>query len=93
VEYEMPFTLDAIPDGDNLLAHFTFEDTFLEACEIAINGDDWQPLLWSPYCCTVSRNTLNQGINTVKIRVYTSLIRSFEGQRFDHDTHSYRDIE
>ncbi|MBT3603530.1 MAG: hypothetical protein HN521_10735 [Candidatus Latescibacteria bacterium] len=92
IEYEMLFTLDAIPDGNNLLANLTFEDTFLEACEIAINDSDYQPLLWSPYTCAISRNILNQGVNTAKIRVYTSLIRSFEGQRFDHDTHTYHDI-
>jgi hypothetical protein len=92
VEYEMPFTLNTIPEGDNLLAHFAFEDTFLEACEISINQSDYQPLLWSPYTCTVSRDTLNEGSNTINIRVYTSLIRSFEGQTFDHETHSYHDI-
>jgi hypothetical protein len=88
----MPFTLNTIPEGDNLLAHFAFEDTFLEACEISINQSDYQPLLWSPYTCTVSRDTLNEGSNTINIRVYTSLIRSFEGQTFDHETHSYHDI-
>jgi len=93
VEYEMPVTIDTLPDGDTLLAHFTFEEPFLEACEIAINDANYHPLLWSPYTTPISRNTLNQGENTLKIRVYTSLIRSFEGQTFDHHTHTYHDIE
>jgi hypothetical protein len=92
VTYEMPFHLERVPDGETLLAQLAFEETFLEACEVAFNGGDWQPLLWSPYCCDVSRTNLNPGTNTLRIRVYTSLIRSFEGQTFDHDTHAYRDI-
>jgi len=93
IEYEMPFTLNTLPDGDTLLTHLAFETLFLEACEIAINNSDYHPLLWSPYTCPIPRDILTEGENILKIRVYTSLIRSFEGQRFDHETHTYHDIE
>ena len=92
VEYETTFTLDTIPDNDQISIELNFENTFLEACEIAINNSEWHPLLWSPYACTIPRANLNTGQNTLQIRVYTSLIRSFEGQRFNHNTHSYEDI-
>ena len=35
---------------------------------------------------------LQVGANEVRIRVYTSLIRSFEGQRFNHIAHRQEDI-
>ena len=92
IEYETNFELDTIPNSENILASLDFQETFLEACEISINNNDWQPLLWSPYTCNIPKNNLNTGSNTLQIRVYTSLIRSFEGQRFNHDTHSYEDI-
>ena len=92
IEYEMPFTLNTIPEGNTLLTHLAFDEPFLEACEIAINNTKYHPLLWSPYTCTIPRDILTTGENTIKIRVYTSLIRSFEGQHFDHETHTYHDI-
>ncbi len=93
MEYKTVFTCDQVPEGDHITAHLDFGMCFLEACEIAVNNTAWQPLLWSPYVFTLPRETFQVGANTLKIRVYTSLIRSFEGQRFDHETHSYQNIE
>ena len=92
VEYETSFELDTIPDSDSVVASLDFQATFLAACEVSINHSDWQPLLWSPYTCTIPKDHLNTGTNTLRIRVYTSLIRSFEGQRFNHDIHSQENI-
>ena len=92
VEYETRFELDAVPDGDHVLASLDFQDTFLEACEVSVNDSDWRPLLWSPYAFTIAKDHLNKGANTLRIRVYTSLIRSFEGQRFNHHAHSQENI-
>ena len=92
VEYRAGFDLDTVPAGDRALVALEFEDTFLEACEVSINGGTWQPLLWSPYTCTVPTDCLQAGANEVRIRVYTSLIRLFEGQRFNHIAHRQEDI-
>lgn len=92
VEYETRFELDAMPDGDRVLASLDFQDTFLEACEVSVNDSDWRPLPWSPYAFTIAKDHLRTGANTLRIRVYTSLIRSFEGQRFNQHTHSQENI-
>ena len=92
IEYETAFEIDTIPEEENVLVSLDFPDTFLEACEISINKNDWHPLLWSPYTCTIPTYNLNNGTNTLRLRVYTSLIRSFEGQRFNHDIHSQENI-
>ena len=89
IEYETCFAHDVLPSGKELITAFEFPDVFLEACEISVNNNDWQPMLWSPYTCIVPTDDLNAGANTLKIRVYTSLIRSFEGQRFNHTAHRH----
>ena len=35
---------------------------------------------------------LKPGTNEVRVKVYTTLIRAFEGQWFDYDTHCYREV-
>ena len=92
VTYETHFALDALPEVDEVLLDLDFGMRFLEACEISINHGDWQPCLWSPYAVVAPRRTLVPGLNALHVRVYTSLIRSFEGQRFDHEAHRYVDI-
>lgn len=92
VTYETHFALEVLPEGDAVLLDLDFGMRFLEACEVSVNGGDWQPCLWSPYAIVVPRRALVPGLNALHIRVYTSLIRSFEGQRFDHEAHRYVDI-
>jgi len=92
IEYQTTFERDTIPEGDQILTTLNFNSTFLEACEVSINNNDWHPLLWSPYTCTIPKDNFHTGANALQIRVYTSLIRSFEGQRFNHDTHNYEHI-
>jgi len=92
IEYRTTFKLNVIPNSKHLNLTLDFPDTFLEACQISINNSPWQPLLWSPYTFTFPKDNLNTESNILKIRVYTSLIRSFEGQRFNHDIHAQEDI-
>jgi hypothetical protein len=40
----------------------------------------------------VPASQLRIGENRLLARVYTSLIRSFEGQWFDYISHTYRDV-
>ncbi len=40
----------------------------------------------------MDREQLKSGQNILKMRVYTSLIRSFEVTWFDYDRHVYRDV-
>jgi hypothetical protein len=40
----------------------------------------------------LDRKDLRMGENQVRVRVYTTLIRSFEGQWFDTAAHCYREI-
>ena len=40
----------------------------------------------------VSSGELKRGWNDLRVRVHTTLIRSFEGQWFDTDGHCYREV-
>ncbi len=92
VEYETTFDLEEIPDGELTLVELEHGLPFQEASEVAFNSGPWRPLLWSPYRVLVPTRELRSGSNTLRIRVYTTLIRSFEGQTFDILAHTYRDI-
>jgi hypothetical protein len=92
VEYEAAFTLEAIPEGDSALVQVEHGVPFQEASEAAFNDGEWRPMLWSPYQALVPTHELRRGRNELRIRVYTSLIRSFEAQTFDIPEHTYRDI-
>jgi hypothetical protein len=37
-------------------------------------------------------NELREGTNILQTRVYTTLIRAFEGQSFDIGAHAYREV-
>ena len=65
---------------------------FHDACEVSINGGAWRALPWEPRSLELPTSELHSGRNEVRVKVYTTLIRAFEGQWFDHDAHCYRDI-
>ena len=92
VEYERAFLIEEIPVGESALVELDFEQPFWEACQLSLNGGPWHTLPWSPYACTVPTDALKKGSNSLRLRVYTSLIRVFEGQRFNHHTHRQEDI-
>jgi hypothetical protein len=92
VEYTTTFVLDRLPDADRVRVMFAYEAPFHEASEVSVNGGPYRPVVWHPRCIELERERLRVGQNTLKTRVYTTLIRSFEGQRFDYNLHRYEDV-
>jgi hypothetical protein len=92
VEYGLEVDLPELPTGDPILADFEAGPGFQDACEVSLNGGPWHALPWSPRRCLVRRAELRCGRNAVRVRVYTTLIRAFEGQWFDVECHRYRSV-
>jgi hypothetical protein len=92
IEYTLDFDLLAVPQGERLQTDFVTDAPFHDACEISINGGAWHTLPWEPRSLELATSELHPGRNEVRVKVYTTLIRAFEGQRFDHDAHCYREI-
>jgi hypothetical protein len=92
LEYDTEFVLDDLPDADAILIELDYGTAFHEATEVSINGSEYVPVLWEPRCVQLPRHHLQTGVNTVTTRVYTTLIRAFEGQWFDYGAHRYRDV-
>jgi hypothetical protein len=63
-----------------------------DALTIAINDGPVLPLLWEPRQVRYPTAALQVGENRVEIRLYTTLIRAFEGAIFDEAAHEYRPI-
>jgi hypothetical protein len=93
IEYTTFFSIDNLPDAPRLQLHLETPRSFHEACEVAINGGAPIQLPWGPYRFEIARSDLHPGVNQLRLRVFTSLIRSFEGQEFDDQQHRYIDIE
>ena len=91
VDYTTEFALDALPEGDPVVVEFLYPAPFHEATEVSLNGGPFRPLVWTPRRLAVPREEVKVGPNTLVTRVYTTLIRSFEGQWFDPDRHAHRD--
>lgn len=92
VEYELNATMPDAPADKPILATFDLGPTFEDACEISLNEGPWHALPWSPRQALLPPGMLRLGSNALRIRVYTSLGRAFEGQSFDPIEHRYRDI-
>ena len=92
VEYTADIVLGELPGGGELLVTLTFPLPFQEAAEVAFNGGPWHPVLWSPYRALISTSEVREGVNSLALRVYTTLIRSFEGQYFDIENHKYCEV-
>jgi hypothetical protein len=58
-----------------------------DACEICFNGGSWHSLPWSPRRVRPNPGELHVGQNDIRLRAYTTLLRAFEGERFDLPTH------
>ncbi|HAU38821.1 MAG TPA: hypothetical protein DCX07_14035 [Phycisphaerales bacterium] len=80
LEYDGTFELPEMPSGDEMIVEFQWPERFGEACEVSINGGIFQPILWQPQCLKMIRRDLQLGSNRITIRVYTTLLRSFEGR-------------
>jgi hypothetical protein len=92
IEYALDFYLLEIPQGKRVRADLVTDVPFHDACEVSINGGAWRALPWEPRCLELASAELRSGKNEVRMKVYTTLIRAFEGQWFDHDAHCYREI-
>jgi hypothetical protein len=93
VEYDMEFELSGLPADPKVTAELDFPAQYQDACEVSINGGPLHPIPWLPGCVLLDTKELKKGTNRLKIRSYTTLIRSFEGQWFDVINHCYRRIE
>ena len=78
--------------GEVTLVTLTFPLPFQDAAEVSLNGGPWHLVPWSPYWALISTREVNRGANRLALQVYTTLIRSFEGQYFDVDNHRYCEI-
>jgi hypothetical protein len=92
VEYETTFPLDAVPAGERALLEIAHGLPFQDAIEVSVNGGEWVAMPWSPYRAEVASSLLRAGENSLRIRVFTTLIRAFEGTWFDIDAHTYREV-
>ncbi|MBI4977357.1 MAG: hypothetical protein HZC28_07750 [Spirochaetes bacterium] len=92
IEYDTSFQIDKLPAGDDVLVNIDFGIPLHDAAELSVNGGDWRPLLWEPRRIMMPVSGLRHGKNSLAIKVYTTLIRSFEGMRFNHATHRYEPV-
>jgi hypothetical protein len=65
---------------------------FEDAVEVSVNGGPWQAVLWSPGLVKVGPEGLVLGSNRLGIRIYTTMLRAFEGERFDIAAHKQVDV-
>ncbi|MGC9468458.1 MAG: glycosyl hydrolase [Anaerolineae bacterium] len=92
IEYTTTFDLASVPQAERVIVAFDYDRPFQEATEVAVNDSPFQAILWEPRRMTVPAAHLRQGQNTLRTRVYTTLVRAFEGQWFDSKLHRYRDV-
>ncbi len=106
IEYELGFELarsawpgrqageagQNTPGDARVRVDFVTDAPFHEACEISLNGGPWRALAWEPRSLEIPAAELRPGHNEVRVKVYTTLIRAFEGQWFDYTTHCYREV-
>ncbi len=93
VDYQIPFELSSLPENPRLRVQFKFPVPFHEACEVIFNNGTAHPIPWGPYKVEIERSELRPAGNVLTLRVYTTLIRSFEGQEFDPLQHKYVPID
>jgi len=92
VDYTTSFDLDVVPCAEEVVLELEYELPFHEATEVSVNSSPFQPVLWSPRVLLLRSEHLRAGSNTMLTRVYTTLIRSFEGTWFDQGRHAHRDV-
>ena len=93
LEYRLPVHFAALPAAPRLRLALDFPLPFHEACSLSLNGGPWHDLPWGPYELEINPAELRPGENDLRLKVYTTLIRSFEGQIFDYPNHRYISIE
>ena len=93
LEYQIPIDIAALPDGPRLRVVLEFPAPFHEACEVQFNNEAAHPIPWGPYEVDINQSELHPGVNLLTFRVFTTLIRSFEGQEFDPLQHKYIPVQ
>ena len=91
IDYAFAFELDDPPNGP-VLFEPVFPEPCQEAVELSVNGGEFIAAPWEPRLVRLEEGALRSGANAIVVRLYTSLVRSFEGASFDHDRHCYADI-
>jgi hypothetical protein len=93
VAYETHFDLPHLPAGERAILAFDYGEVAChEATEVSVNDGPYHPVLWQPRQVVVPVRDLREGDNLLRTRVYTTLIRAFEGQWFDYARHRYRAV-
>ena len=92
IQYTTQFRLQQLPKSDDVIVKFDYDRPFHEATKVSINGGPYKPVSWQPRCIRIATSDLIVGENIVRTKVYSTLIRSFEGQWFDYQVHAHRDI-
>lgn len=78
---------------EEVIVDLNFPTNFHDAAQIKINNSEYKNLLWEPRRFKLNTSELKEGKNNITIKVYTSLIRSFEGTEFNYNEHKYFDIK
>jgi hypothetical protein len=92
VEYALRVDLEQPPSVGEALVELAFAEPFADCAEASFNGGPWRPVPWSPRLVRVPAAELRPGANELRLRVRTTLIRTFEGQWFDQRAHRYRQV-
>jgi hypothetical protein len=92
LDYAAEIDVDSVPDGEEILLELGTPMPCEDAFELSLNGGPFHPIPWSPRHVLVPASELRTGANGMRLRVRTSLIRAFEGQRFDITQHAYVDL-
>ena len=92
VEYESDVWIPEVPDAETVLLRLRYPCTFHEATQVTLNDGPTVPVLWTPRRACYPASSLRVGANRLLTRVFTSLIRSFEGEWFDYDIHAHRAV-
>lgn len=84
LEYAGSFTLAGLPAEPYCRLRLQLPQPCEEAFEIALNAaTEWLPIPWNPRQLVVPSASLRPGRNDFRLRLATTLIRAFEGERFD----------
>ncbi|MFP4026727.1 MAG: hypothetical protein ACLFWL_02945 [Candidatus Brocadiia bacterium] len=92
LDYQKVSNIGEIPEASELLLKFEFQTPFHQAAMVRFNDGEYHELLWEPRRCLVPAGELQEGENLMQLRVYTTLIRSFEGEFFDEENHENRPV-
>jgi len=93
VEYETQVEVEGVSTCGEVRLELIFPGPFQDAVEVSCNGSAWLPALWSPYVVQIPAAQLREGANDVKLRVYTSLVRPFDGLRWNIEAHRYEPVD